>query len=194
MLDLRQYSSLGAALRDALDRWPNETCLIEADRDREKVRLTYSDFKEMARPLCRALGGRRLQGGRPRGDHHDESVKVADFGVRYFFLRGHAGSAGLQIERFRASAIAGAFEGAVSGGRILLVAGDHAVAEVWGTVGGDCAGDGGAGGCGPAGRLPLGGIQAEGRSAVCGAAAGRPGLYRVLVGDRRSSQGMCADA
>jgi len=55
MLDLRQYSSLGAALRDALERWPNETCLIEADRDREKVRLTYSDFKEMARPLCRAL-------------------------------------------------------------------------------------------------------------------------------------------
>ena len=55
MLDLRQYASLGAALKDALDRWPNETCLIEADRDREKVRLTYSDFKEMSRPLCRAL-------------------------------------------------------------------------------------------------------------------------------------------
>ncbi len=55
MLDLNQYASLGAALKDALDRWPNETCLIEADRDREKVRLTYSDFKEMARPLCRAL-------------------------------------------------------------------------------------------------------------------------------------------
>ena len=55
MLDLSQYASLGAALSAALDRWPNETCLIEADRDREKVRLTYSDFKEMARPLCRAL-------------------------------------------------------------------------------------------------------------------------------------------
>ena len=55
MLDLRQYASLGAALNDALERWPNETCLIEADRDREKVRLTYSDFKEMAQPLCRAL-------------------------------------------------------------------------------------------------------------------------------------------
>ena len=55
MLDLRQYSSLGAALKDALERWPNETCLIEADREREKSRLTYSDFKEMARPLCRAL-------------------------------------------------------------------------------------------------------------------------------------------
>src|SRR4029077_6724735 len=55
MLDLRQYASLGAALKDALERWPNETCLIEADPDREKVRLTYSDFKEMAQPLCRAL-------------------------------------------------------------------------------------------------------------------------------------------
>jgi long-chain acyl-CoA synthetase len=55
MLDLRQYQSLGAALRDALDRWPNETCLIEADRGREKTRFTYSDFKEMALPLARAL-------------------------------------------------------------------------------------------------------------------------------------------
>jgi long-chain acyl-CoA synthetase len=55
MLDLSQYQSLGAALKDALERWPNETCLIEADREREKLRLTYSDFKEMARPLCRAL-------------------------------------------------------------------------------------------------------------------------------------------
>src|SRR5437660_10000744 len=55
MLDLRQYPSLGAALRDALEHWPNETCLIEADRDKEKTRLTYSDFKELARPLTRAL-------------------------------------------------------------------------------------------------------------------------------------------
>lgn len=55
MLNLDQYSSLGAALREALDRWPEETCLIEADRDREKVRLTYSDFKATALPLTRAL-------------------------------------------------------------------------------------------------------------------------------------------
>jgi long-chain acyl-CoA synthetase len=55
MLDLRQYTCLGAALRDALDRFSGEVCLIEADRDREKVRLTYSDFKEMALPLARAL-------------------------------------------------------------------------------------------------------------------------------------------
>src|SRR6202161_566765 len=55
MLDLQKYSCLGAALRDALDRFSGETCLIEADRDREKVRLTYSDFKEISLPLARAL-------------------------------------------------------------------------------------------------------------------------------------------
>src|ERR1700741_5033540 len=55
MLDLRKYQSLGAALREALERWPNETCLIESDRNREKSRLTYSDLKELAFPLARAL-------------------------------------------------------------------------------------------------------------------------------------------
>ena len=55
MLNLDQYSSLGAALRDALNLYANETCLIEADRDREKTRLSYADFKELARPLARGL-------------------------------------------------------------------------------------------------------------------------------------------
>ena len=61
MLNLDQYSCLGAALRDALERWPNEVCLIEADRDREKTRLTYSDFKAMALPLARALEDTELR-------------------------------------------------------------------------------------------------------------------------------------
>jgi long-chain acyl-CoA synthetase len=55
MLDLRQYNSLGDALRAALELWPNETCLIEADRDRENLRLTYRQFKEAAQPLARAM-------------------------------------------------------------------------------------------------------------------------------------------
>ena len=55
MLDLKNYESLGAALRDALERWPDEICLIEADREREKARLTYRQFKEMALPLAAAL-------------------------------------------------------------------------------------------------------------------------------------------
>ena len=63
MLNLDQYTSLGAALRDALDRWPNQECLIESDRDKEKTRLTYSDFKDMAQPLARALEDAELRAG-----------------------------------------------------------------------------------------------------------------------------------
>src|SRR5450755_1765526 len=63
MLNLDQYSCLGAALRDALDQWAGELCLIEADREKEKTRLTYSDFKEMALPLARALEDAEFGGG-----------------------------------------------------------------------------------------------------------------------------------
>ena len=55
MLDLSKYQSVGEALRDALNQYSNEVCLIEADREREKERLTYRDFKERADPLSKAL-------------------------------------------------------------------------------------------------------------------------------------------
>src|SRR5579863_2484341 len=55
MLDLAKYDSLGAALRDALGRWPEEVCLIEADRDRERSRFTYRQFGEAAEPIAAAL-------------------------------------------------------------------------------------------------------------------------------------------
>jgi long-chain acyl-CoA synthetase len=55
MLDPTQYESLGAALTAALDRWPDEVCLIEADRDRERCRLTYRDFANAARAFGAAL-------------------------------------------------------------------------------------------------------------------------------------------
>jgi len=42
--DLSSYSSLGEALRAALEKWQEHPCLIEADRDRENCRLSYSDF------------------------------------------------------------------------------------------------------------------------------------------------------
>ncbi len=52
MLDLSQYDSLGAALRDALDRFADQLCLIEADRDRENHRLTYRQFRAQAMPIA----------------------------------------------------------------------------------------------------------------------------------------------
>jgi len=55
MLDLSKYNSLGEALKAGLERWPNEICLIEADRERENARLTYKQFGEAAIPLAAAL-------------------------------------------------------------------------------------------------------------------------------------------
>jgi long-chain acyl-CoA synthetase len=55
MLDLKQYSCLGEALRAALERWPDEVCLIEADRERERAKLTYAQFKQIALPLAASL-------------------------------------------------------------------------------------------------------------------------------------------
>ena len=63
MLDLDQHSSLGSVLREAFQRFANETCLIEADRDRERTRLTYSDFNQLALPLARALQDAEFHAG-----------------------------------------------------------------------------------------------------------------------------------
>jgi long-chain acyl-CoA synthetase len=63
MLDLREYKCLGEALQTALDRWPDEVCLIEADRDREKAKFTYRQFKEAALQLACALQDAGFQSG-----------------------------------------------------------------------------------------------------------------------------------
>lgn len=58
MIDLSKHQSLGSALNEAIDKFADETCLIEADRDRENHRLTYRDFKEAALPLAKFLQNR----------------------------------------------------------------------------------------------------------------------------------------
>jgi long-chain acyl-CoA synthetase len=55
MLDLKKYNSIGEALRDALETWSTEVCLIESDRGEEKQRLTYRNFKDKALPLAKSL-------------------------------------------------------------------------------------------------------------------------------------------
>ncbi len=63
MLDLRQYQSLGEALRAGVERWPDEICLIEADRERENVRLTYRAFGAAALSLASGLQEAGFQAG-----------------------------------------------------------------------------------------------------------------------------------
>ncbi len=63
MLDLSQFQSLGEALRAAMNRWPGEICLIEADREKENARLSYRQFQDAALPLARALQDAGLKSG-----------------------------------------------------------------------------------------------------------------------------------
>jgi long-chain acyl-CoA synthetase len=63
MLDLSKYSSIGEAVRDALETWPREVCLYESDRGEEKERITYREFKERALPLAKWLQDSGFQPG-----------------------------------------------------------------------------------------------------------------------------------
>jgi len=63
MLDLSKYQSIGEALKDALECFANEVCLIEADRERENHRLTYREFQQKAQPLSMALQAGGLAAG-----------------------------------------------------------------------------------------------------------------------------------
>lgn len=44
-----RYSSLGELLDDALHQFASDTACIEAERDRENVRLEYHAFRERSR-------------------------------------------------------------------------------------------------------------------------------------------------
>jgi len=63
MLDLGNYNSIGEALRDALETWPAEVCLIESDRGEEKLRMTYRAFQDAALPLAKALQDSGISAG-----------------------------------------------------------------------------------------------------------------------------------
>src|SRR3984957_4744266 len=63
MLDLSKYQSIGGALKDAVEVFANETCLIEADRERENLRLTYREFRDRTMPDAKALQDAEFAGG-----------------------------------------------------------------------------------------------------------------------------------
>ncbi len=102
MLDLSKYSSIGEAVRDALETWPREVCLYESDRGEEKERITYREFKQRALPLAKWLQDCGISRREPRFDHHDQSVQMADFRICDFLLWRDVGAPGLQAEAGRA--------------------------------------------------------------------------------------------
>ena len=56
-MNVDRYPSLGAALMDGLDRWADHTCLVESDRERERERITFAEFRERALPFAAFLHG-----------------------------------------------------------------------------------------------------------------------------------------
>jgi long-chain acyl-CoA synthetase len=63
MIDLSRHQSLGSALSEAVDKFAGETCLIEADRERENHQLTYREFKEDSTPMAKFLQDRGFKAG-----------------------------------------------------------------------------------------------------------------------------------
>jgi long-chain acyl-CoA synthetase len=57
MLDLSRLSSVGEALRDALLTYKTNTALIEADRHRENVRLSYTELRRQAEAFAGHIQG-----------------------------------------------------------------------------------------------------------------------------------------
>ncbi len=192
MLNLDQYNSLGAALREALDRWPNETCLIESDRDKEKTRLTYSDFKDMALPLARAFEDAEFKPGdrvaiimsnqskwliSAYAIFHGGGVLVPlDYklsAAEHLQLLAHSQAKFLVVEYYLWRAIFQSPEFKEYGVQTVLVTEAPARSR-------------------SGGRLSLGRFSPQGRSGVRSAPASRCGLHRLLLGNRRASQGMRA--
>ena len=162
MLNLDQYNCLGAALREALDRWPNETCLIESDRDKEKTRLTYSDFKEMAMPLARSLEDSEFGAGDRAAIIMTNQSKWLISAYAIF----HGGGVLVPLDYKLTAAehlqLLAHSKAQGSGRRILPVARDHAGAGIQRPQGANRAGHGSAARCGLGGRVPLGRFSAEG--------------------------------
>ena len=120
MLDLRQYNCLGEALRAALDRWPDEVCLIEADRDRENARFTYRQFKETALPLARALQDAGFVKGSRGAIIMTNQSKWLISAYAIFFCGGVLVPIDYKLTPRRAVEAARAFEGRCAGRRISL--------------------------------------------------------------------------
>ena len=98
-MDLEQYESLGAALRASLESWPDEICLIEADRERERERLTYRQFREAAEPVAAAMEDSGFAAGERAAIIMTNQSKWLISAYAVFFFRRHPGSPGLQALR-----------------------------------------------------------------------------------------------
>ena len=112
-------------------RWsalPSETCLIEADRDREKTRLTYSDFKEISLPLARALEDADFDAGDRAAILMTNQSKWLISAYAIFHSGGVLVPLDYKLTAAEQLQLLEHSQGQGAGGGVLPVAGDHAVA------------------------------------------------------------------
>ncbi len=192
MLNLDQYNSLGAALRDALDRWPNEICLIESDRDREKTRLTYSDFKDIALPLARALQDAELRPGDRAAIIMTNQSKWLISAYAVFYGGGVLVPLDYKLTAAEQLQLLAHCQAKFLIVEYYLWRAHYPIAGVQESQAQDRAGDGGAFRRRTCRRLSLGGISPQRRSRICSAAARGHGLHCLFLGHGRPAQGMCA--
>ncbi len=197
MLDLAKYNSLGEALSAAVDRWPDEICLIEADRDRENARFTYRQFSEAAMALGRALQDAGFKSGTRAAIIMTNQSKWLISAYAIFFCGGvlvpldykltaaeqlallaHSKAEFLVVEYhlWRAIARADAFK--AFGARVVLVteAPQRRRAPRRETMGG------------------ISRDKRDSRARICAARAERSGVHRLFVGHGRAAEGLRAHA
>ena len=188
MLDLRQYNCLGEALRAALDRWPDEICLIEADRERENVRLTYRQFKEAALPLARALQDAGLQSGTRAAIIMTNQSKWLISAYAIFFCGGVLVPLDYKLTAAEQLKLLAHSKAEFLIVEYHLVARDHAGRKASQISLRRRAGDRSARGRRSCGRKALGRISRHARARFCPARAQGCGLHRLFLGHRRAAR------
>ena len=127
---------------------PAEVCLIEADRDREKVRLTYSDFKEIALPLARALEDADFDAGDRAAIIMTNQSKWLISAYAIFYCGGVLVPLDYKLTAAEHLQLLAHSKSKVLIVEYPLVAGDHAVSGIPEDCDQDRSGHGSAAGCG----------------------------------------------
>ena len=162
MLDLRPIHHVSARRFVMLSTaFPNEVCLIEAERDRENLRLTYSDFKEIALPLARALEDADFDPNDRAAIIMTNQSKWLISAYAIFYCGGVLVPLDYKLTAAEHLQLLAHSQSQSSGRRVSLVAGDYAVAGFQSIETTDRPGDRSPAGRGSGGRISLGRFQAQ---------------------------------
>ena len=174
--------------------WPDEVCLIEADRDHERSRLTYRQFGEAAASVAAALE----ESGFAAGDRaaiimtNQSKWLISAYAIFFavaFLFRSITNSPPPNIcSCSRTRKLGSCLSNTLCGARSCQAPAfrEHKLR--------DCGRYRSARKCRSCGRQALGGIPRRARAGISPAQANGHGLHRLFLRHGRAPQGMRADA